>query len=229
MPTKESLPLIIAFVSLVVSILSLVYAREAHKLDVAKFEIEQQSREILLDFTETIIYQHGDYTILETTLQIRNNTFIPKRALNFSINLYFGRYRKYLFHFAPMMTLTAEIWKDYVYPSGLIALYSFIDKYDSIRMVVLDAESKERVRFSPDEVKKIDPPPISYLWEVYTIIPRSIIYSLASQNAELNRVGFDLRLYPLECKTKSSSHFLKSLGPLSDDILSRIFPNQNAG
>ena len=45
--------LFIALASLIVSILSFIYARKAYKFEVAKFQFDQSSLDIFIDFPET--------------------------------------------------------------------------------------------------------------------------------------------------------------------------------
>lgn len=230
MSLNEITTLIVALASLIVSIFSLAYARKVYKFEIAKFQLEQKSQDIFLDFPETIKYEYGKYTILETKLQILNKSSALKLGVYFNVILHFGLY--WIFPMPrpkPMMTITAGIFDKSAYLSGLKELFNVLNKQESIRIVIVDAETKERVTFSQDEMKRIEPAPVSYSWKVYTIIPNSIINYLSSQNAELKSLELEFMLHPKEWKSQSSRSFWTSFGTPSQDVLSCIFPNQKAG
>lgn len=230
MSINEVTTLIIALASLIVSVFSFAYARKAYKFEIAKFQLEQQSKDVFLDFPETIRYQYGNYTILETKLQILNKSSALKLAVYFNVVLHFGLYWKFpMPRPKPMMTIRAGIFDKSAYPSGLIELSQALSTKESIRMVIVDAETKERITFSQDEMKRIEPAPLSYSWKVYTIIPNSVINYLSSEGAELKSLELEFMLHPKEWKSQSSRSFWMSFGTPSQEVLSCIFPKQKAG
>jgi hypothetical protein len=230
MSLTEIIALIIAFASLIVSIFSFAYARKAYKFEIAKFQLEQQAKDVFLDFPETIMYEYGNYTILETKLQILNKSSALKLAVYFNVTLRFGLYRIFpMPRPKPRMTITAGIFDKRAYLSGLIELVDVLNKQESVHMVIIDAETNERITFSQDKMKKIDPAPSSYSWKVYTIVPNLTINYLLSQNAELTSLELEFMLHPKEWKSQSSRHFLMSFGTPSQDVLSCIFPNEKVG
>ncbi|MFN8414665.1 MAG: hypothetical protein U0Z26_19970 [Anaerolineales bacterium] len=230
MSLNEIITLIIAFASLTVSISSFVYARKAYKFEIAKFQLEQQSKDVFLDFPEPILYKYGNYTILETKLQILNRSSALKLAVYFNVILYFGSYWKFLMPSPkPMMTITAGIFDESAYLGGLTELTKVLNKQEAIRMVIVDAETKKRITFSQDDMKRIEPAPLSYSWIVYTIIPNSIINYLSKEGAELKSLELQFMLHPKEWKSQTSHRFWTSFGSPSQDVLSCVFPNQKAG
>lgn len=225
MSPNEITTLILSVASLVVSIYSFVYARKAYQFELAKYQSEQQAKDVFLSFPETRKYEHGGYTILENNLEILNKSSSLKLAVYFNVTLRFGLYLKFpMPQPKSMMTITAGIFDEWVYLSGLTELFRALDKQETVRMVILDAETRQRVTFSQDEMKKIEPAPQSYSWKVYTIIPNTVIDYLTSQNAELNLVEMEMMLHPKEWKTQSSRRFVTSFGTPSPEVLSHLFP-----
>jgi hypothetical protein len=225
MPPNEIFTIAVALTSLIISILSFLYARKAYQLDVAKFQIEQSSHDVFLDFTETLKYEYRDYTILETKLQIRNKSSVIKLAVYFNVNLCFGYYWKTPHFSSPKVELSIAIHDKSQLISSRNELFTFLERQEPTRFVVIDAETKREVTFSPDNTKRIEAEPISYSWVVYTIIPQSVIEYLESQEINLDLLKLDMMLHPKEWKSRSSHRFPMSFGAPPDYVLSLVFPD----
>jgi hypothetical protein len=223
----------IAIASLLVSVLSFIYARKAYQFEVAKFKFEQSSQDVFLDFPDTLVSRHFDlsnlenpYTVLENNVLISNKSSASKLAVYFNIMLYFGFYgKKPAISNPPKLKLTMGLLDSRALSAGLTEIFNFIESQESIRMVIVDAETNQRVTFSPDKMMKIEPEPHSYSWKVYTIIPNSVIEYLSSQNISLDLVEMELMLHPREWKYQSSYRFRHG-SIQSSEVFQHLFPDE---
>ena len=63
--------------------------------------------------------------------------------------------------------MTYDLFGSVMYMSGPTDFVNFINKQEPIRVVIVDAETNQRLTFSPNKMMKINTDPISYSWKIY--------------------------------------------------------------
>jgi hypothetical protein len=224
MNISPELTTLIALGSLVVSIISLIYARRVHKFEVEKYTTEQLSKDIIIDLKNTVIAELKDNYVLLSNFSIVNNTSSTEFVRYFSVWLYFKDGNKFLSNYM-------HVGLD---PNGgtcggnrSLEVINLMDSLGGIETAVVDINSKQRILFDINDMHIIEPAPFAYAWKALTVIPKGLMDELYRRYFQLSKVELIAILHPKQQKVGSSSRFLSVLSYNEEvdlDELSSLFP-----
>lgn len=227
MQTSESVTLLIALVSLVISIFSMLYARRAFQFEIHKFNFEQFSKNVFIELKKTVIGELKCNFVLVTDFRIINRKPETVFVRSFVTSLYFNEFKGLL-----KRNMRVDLPPDKgIYAGKFFSMDTsrLVKSHGGIRAVVIDLNSKRRLIFDRDKMVAIEPSPSSYAWRAITVIPRPVFEELETHH-RLEKLELTITIHPGEHIVCSSSSFAfygipKHSGDLKLTELAELFPD----
>lgn len=221
---------LIAFASLLVSILSIIYAHRALKFEKDKFAFEQSQKDLIIELDQyTQMAELKNHYVLLSNFRINNGTSVTQFVKYFFIWLSFKDNSRYP---AGSMRFGIDANGGTCGSEGSKAFRDLIYSQGGIDSVVTDINSKKRYFFDANNMTSIEPAPHSYAWKVLTVIPKSLLNELAAQSLKISKIELMVILHPQQQKVVSSSTFAYPTMPSQSkefnlEELSSLFPHHS--
>ena len=186
MDTSQTIVLLIAFASLIVSIISMLYARRAHNLDLQKHKSYLEQQDVFINAQKSYEYVHKDTIILLAEVVISNQLSRHTIIRYFSFDLKFlkpivGNYIS--------KELTFRVKANNGVSWGESDILTFSKEDNS---VVRDRKKKSKIDFLDGLI--LETVPNVYNWQVIITLPLSLVNEAEEEEYYLNELVFNMHL-----------------------------------
>ena len=199
MDTSQTIVLLIAFASLIVSIISMLYARRAHNLDLQKHKSYLEQQDVFINAQKSYEYVHKDTIILLAEVVISNQLSRHTIIRYFSFDLKFlkpivGNY------ISKELTFRVKANNGVSWGESDILTFSKEDNAESlvkkymgtIDSVVRDRKKKSKIDFLDGLI--LETVPNVYNWQVIITLPLSLVNEAEEEEYYLNELVFNMHL-----------------------------------
>ena len=173
--TSDSLSILVAFASLIVSILSILYVRKALRFEQKKYKAEQSSKRIDIKHGMLVQGETDDFMELLYEFTLLNNTDATVHIKHINVILRFISQKRFLFFFPQKLSIEIGDNGTFFHIYGEPELTHIIKHDKRFGAVIIDANNSKKLRLSENTTLKIEAVPKVHAWKAHSVISKKLI------------------------------------------------------